>query len=247
MSPDTAGLAYRSLEARWREVSDRVAAAAVAAGRDPAAPTVLAVTKGHPVEAITAALDIGVVDIGESRVQEAQAKRSALTDGRAIWHMVGHLQRNKARTASQLFDVVHSLDGVALAASLNRVHEGASAPLRVFIEVDLTGITGRSGVSAAQLPGLLDALTTLPNLQPVGLMTIAPPGPGTAARTCFARLRELRDQLADSQGRLLPELSMGMSDDFEAAVAEGSTIIRLGRVLFGTPPPMQPRGRAGLS
>ena len=247
MTAGTVRGAYRSLEARWREARERVADAASRAGRDPAGITVVAVAKGHPVEATAAAIDIGIADIGESRVQEAQAKRSALGDRQATWHMIGHLQRNKARAATELFDLVHSLDSVTLAASLDRHASHARAPLRVLIEVELTGIAGRAGITAREVPGLLTEIRGLAQLRPVGLMTIAPPGSTDAARDCFARLRTLRDQVAAAHELALPELSMGMSDDFEVAVAEGSTMVRLGRVLFGTPGGTQPPGRPGLS
>ena len=226
----------RALEARLEAVRARVDAAATAAGRPAAAVTVLAVTKGHPVSAIAAAADLGLADIGESRVQEAELKQAGLP-GRAItWHMVGHVQRNKARAAARLFDVVHSLDSAVLAEALARHRPAAAPPLRVFIEVDLTGIAGRSGVTPAAAAGLVASLGALDRVRPVGLMTIAPPGSPAAARACFARLRLLRDELAGATGLPLSELSMGMSDDFEEAVAEGATVVRLGRVIFGDRP-----------
>ncbi len=224
---DAAGLAER-----LASVSERIRRAAEDAGRDPADVRVLAVTKGHPVEAIEDALSLGLREIGESRVQEAQAKRAQLAGRDISWHMIGHVQRNKARSAAELFDTVHSVDDAALAAALAAHRPAGAAPLRVLIEVEMTGITGRNGVTPDGAAGLLEVLRGLPALDPVGLMTIAPPDDPAAARTCFARLRDLRDRLRNGGGSL-GELSMGMSDDYEIAVAEGATMLRLGRVLFG--------------
>lgn len=218
---------------RLESVRGRVNRAAEAAGRDPRSITLLAVTKGHAVDAVDTAVSLGLRDIGESRVQEAQAKRSAFDGGEVSWHMIGHLQRNKARVAASLFDVVHSVDSVALASVLAHHRGGASTPLRVYIEVELTGIAGRSGVQPDTAAALLDELRTLAELEVVGLMTIAPPGAAEAAAACFARLSEIRDTLRDRHGMALDGLSMGMSDDFEIAIAHGSTVIRLGRALFG--------------
>lgn len=223
---------------RLQSVRERIRDAAARAGRDPAGVHLVAVTKGHPRAAVEAALSLGLHDIGESRVQEAQAKQAGLAGGDARWHMLGHLQRNKARSAASLFDVIHSLDSAALASALER-HRlerhrvGGAEPLPVLIEVELTGIASRSGVNAAAAADLLSGLRGLPHLSPVGLMTVAPPGPSAAVRACFARLRDLRDRLRQSHGLSLPELSMGMSGDFEIAVEEGATTIRLGTVLFG--------------
>ena len=151
--------------------------------------------------------------------------------------MIGHLQRNKARARRlPFFDTVHSVDGVALATALARNRGLETAPLRVFVEVELTGIPGRSGSHRRIRAGLLAELRTLSQLEVDGLMTIAPPGPPQAAADCFSRLRDLRAALADRDGIDLPGLSMGMSGDFELAIASGATVIRVGRVLFGDPP-----------
>lgn len=221
---------------RLAVVRGRVKRAAEAAGRDPGSIQLVAVTKGHTVAAVETAASLGLLDIGESRVQEAKAKRSAFHGGEVRWHMIGHLQRNKARAAASLFDTVHSVDSAALAADLARHRRGATTPLRVFIEVELTGIPGRSGVASAGAPALLEELRSLAELEAAGLMTIAPPAAPVAAADCFARLRALRDALVEQTGMALDGLSMGMSDDFEIAIAHGSTHIRLGRVLFGDPP-----------
>jgi PLP dependent protein len=218
---------------RLHQVRMRVGQAAERAGRDPAGVRLVAVTKGHPGAAIDWALRAGISDIGESRVQEAEAKKSKLADRAATWHMIGHVQRNKARTAATIFDVVHSVDSAPLAAALDRHRAADAARLPVLIEIELTGIAGRGGVPADAAAALLTEVLGLPRLEPVGLMTIAPPGSPDAARDCFARLLALRDRLRDDHSITLAELSMGMSDDFEIAVAEGSTMVRLGRVLFG--------------
>jgi PLP dependent protein len=218
---------------RLEKVRGRVSRAAEDARRDPATITLLAVTKGHPVSAVEIAVSLGLRNVGESRVQEAQAKHLAYDGGEVSWHMIGHVQRNKARVAAELFDVVHSVDSVALASALARHRAGASTPLRVYVEVELTGIPGRSGVQAGAVAALVGELRTVAALEVIGLMTIAPQGEPEAAAACFARLRELRDMLRDRHGMALEGLSMGMSDDFESAIAHGATIIRLGRVLFG--------------
>ncbi len=211
----------------------RIRGAAAAAGRDPAGIRLLAVTKGHGVETVVTAASLGLRDIGENRVQEAQGKRSAFAGDDVTWHMIGHLQRNKARAAATLFDVVHSVDSIALARALARHRSGAPTPLRVFVEVELTGIAGRAGATPDETPALVDELGALADLDLAGLMTVAPPGAPELADDCFARLRALRDALRDRQNMTLDGLSMGMSDDFEIAIAHGATEIRLGRVLFG--------------
>jgi pyridoxal phosphate enzyme (YggS family) len=232
-SPADANLLAERLVA----VRERVRRAARAAGRDPEAVRLLAVTKGHPAGAIEAAVSLGLRDIGESRVQEATAKRAAITAPGLSWHMVGHVQRNKARAAAALFDTVHSVDSAALAGDLARHRDARMARLRAFIEVELTGLPGRTGVEPAEAAALLDAVRDLAELEVVGLMTVAPPGPPEVAGDCFARLRSLRDDLRGSHGVPLDELSMGMSDDFEVAITHGATVIRLGRALFGDRPP----------
>ncbi|MGH7722997.1 MAG: YggS family pyridoxal phosphate-dependent enzyme [Candidatus Dormibacteria bacterium] len=221
---------------RLASIRERVGRAAQRAGRDPDGVRLLAVTKGHPAGAIEAAVSLGLRDIGESRVQEARAKRAAIQLPGVCWHMIGHLQRNKATQAAALFDVVQSVDSPALARALAR-HRDASAPrLQVFIEVELTGLPGRTGVPASDAADLLNVVLGLTVLEPVGLMTIAPAGGVEAAGRCFARLRAIRDALRESHGVALDELSMGMSDDFDVAIAHGATLIRLGRALFGERP-----------
>jgi PLP dependent protein len=224
------------LAQRLASIRRRVDSAARDAGRDPATIRVVAVTKGHPATAIEAAAAVGLHDVGESRVQEAQAKRDAIGGRQLDWHMIGHLQRNKARPAASLFDTVHSLDSAALAADLARHRDrlGASR-VRVLIEVELSGLPRRAGVPPADAAALVMAARGHAALDVVGLMTIAPPGPPEVAERCFSTLRNLRDSIQARHGVALEELSMGMSDDFEIAIAQGATIIRLGRALFGDP------------
>jgi pyridoxal phosphate enzyme (YggS family) len=162
------------------------------------------------------------------------------------WHMIGHLQRNKSRVAAAMFDVVHSIDSATLAQALDRHRPDGMERLRVLVEVELTGIAGRTGAHPDDLPAVFDALRDCVRLSPVGLMTIAPPHAPEAARACFARLRALREWLGDAHGIALRELSMGMSEDFEIAVSEGATLLRLGRVLFGDRPPVGPAHDAAI-
>ncbi len=225
-----------ALTERLAAVRERVRCAAEAAGRDPATVRVLAVTKGHPPGDVEAALSAGLRDIGESRVQEAQAKRAAVPTEGARWHMIGHVQRNKAGDTASLFDVVQSVDSLALAELLDRHRPQGAPPLQVFIEVELTGLPARTGVAPEDAHAVAAGLLGLVSLEPVGLMTIAPPGPPQVAADCFARLRALGERLRERHGLELPGLSMGMSDDFEVAVAQGATVVRLGRVLFGDRP-----------
>ncbi|MHB8717424.1 MAG: YggS family pyridoxal phosphate-dependent enzyme [Candidatus Dormibacteria bacterium] len=216
-------------------VRDRIAAACARCDRDPAQVTLIAVTKGHPAAAVRAVVAAGLHDIGESRVQETRAKRAVLGAGLPAgvrWHLVGQLQTNKARAAASLFDVVHSLDSERLAAALGRGRSPAPAPLRVLIEVELTGLAGRGGVTPEHLDALFGAARAHPQLRVAGLMSVAAPGSAESARASFARLRGLRDQLEQRHQVALPHLSMGMSDDFEVGVEEGATMVRVGRALF---------------
>ncbi|MDQ6855882.1 MAG: YggS family pyridoxal phosphate-dependent enzyme [Candidatus Dormibacteraeota bacterium] len=229
------GLTAEVVTKRLESIQARVTRAAEDAGRDPASIGVLAVTKGHAVEAVAIAVQLGLRDVGESRVQEAEAKRAAYAGAPLSWHMIGHLQRNKARAAASLFDTVHSVDSLPLAAALARHRDTDAARLRVFVEVELTGIPTRSGVTPEDAPALLTELRAMPRLEVDGLMTIAPPGPPEVVAECFARLRDLRGTLADRDGIAGLGLSMGMSSDFEVAIAHGATVIRLGRALFGAP------------
>jgi pyridoxal phosphate enzyme (YggS family) len=193
---------------------------------------VIAVTKGHPVEAIRAAVAAGLESIGENRVQEALAKQAQLTDPRVRWHLIGPLQRNKARHAVGRFVLIHSVDRMELAVELaRRCPEGLRQP--VLIEVNCSGEPQKSGVAPDGVLRLVEGIVTEPRLELQGLMTMAALSDDERVqRAAFGRLRGLRDALQRA-GHPVRELSMGMSGDFPVAVEEGATMVRLGTVLFG--------------
>ena len=194
--------------------------------------TIIAVTKGHGPEAVRAAHAAGLLDVGENRVQEALEKQEQARDAPVVWHLVGTLQRNKARHTVGRFALVHSVDRADLAAELNR-RVGTGTTQRILVQVNCSDEPQKGGVEPAGLPGLLDALRAFERLEVVGLMTMSALSDDVGEqRRAFRRLRELRDS-ADREGHRLPELSMGMSGDFPVAVEEGATMIRLGTVLFG--------------
>jgi len=228
--PGGTGVAQQLASARRR-----IALAAERAGRDPASVRLIAVTKTVAPERIAEAVAAGVTEIGENRVQEARLKHASVPPG-LRWHLIGHLQHNKASLAARLFDAVHSLDSERVGAALAEHRDPGRDPIQALVEVDFTGITARTGVPAETAEMLLRALAERPGLELAGLMTIAPAGDPESARDCFRRLRELRDRAEQRLGRELRELSMGMSDDFELAIEEGATMVRLGRVLFGERP-----------
>lgn len=212
-------------------VRERIAAAARRGGRRPEDVTLVAVTKGVDASQILEAVAAGVQDLGENRVQEAASKAAAVSAG-ARWHLVGHLQRNKVRQAVALFTVIHSLDGARLAADVSR---RAAAPVDVLLQVNVAGDAQKFGVPPEEAPTVLRAIAGLPALHVVGLMTIAPlSGDPEETRPIFGRLRGLRDDLEalGIAGVTLPHLSMGMSGDFEIAVEEGATMVRIGRAIF---------------
>lgn len=223
------------VQGNWRRVRDRVDAAAGRAGRPSESVTIVAVAKTQPAAAVAAVLDAGATDIGENYVQEAAAKIPFV--GRsARWHLIGHLQRNKSARAVELFDVIHTLDSVALGRTLAGLATARQRVIRVLVEVNLGAEATKSGVTPEALPALLRAFATVPVLMIDGLMAIPPPqGSAAATRPFFRALRELRDRVAVDAAPNAPlrELSMGMSDDFEEAVAEGATMVRIGRAIFG--------------
>ena len=228
-----------SLPDNLARVQDRIANAAARAGRDAAGVTLVAVTKLHPVEALLAAYRLGVRHFGENRVEEASLKlpafKQSIGDPAVMFHMIGHLQGRKAAAAAALFDRVHSVDGIKLAQRLSRL---ASKSLPILLEVNVSGEEskyGFDGTRRAELFGAVEAMIQLPNLQLDGLMTMAPVvEDAEQARPVFRALRELRDEIEGLYPNLrLPHLSMGMTDDFEVAVEEGATLVRIGRALFG--------------
>ena len=193
------------------------------------------VVKTVSEEAIREAVRLGLADLGENRVQEAQGHIAALGRGAVRWHLIGHLQRNKAGRAVELFDRVHGVDSVEVAEALSR-RAVAAGPrlLPVLVEVNVSGEATKFGVAPEGVGELIERVASLPGLALDGLMTVgAPVGDAADARSGFARLRALRDAGERTLGRRLPELSMGMSGDYETAVEEGATLVRVGSALFG--------------
>jgi pyridoxal phosphate enzyme (YggS family) len=228
MPPD-----YEEFQRRAEAVRALIEDACARAGRDPDDVELLAVTKGQPVEAVEFAARLGLSAVGESRVQEAIDKR-ALTRAAVAWELIGHLQSNKARLAVAHFDRIQGVDSEKLAEILDREAAALGKVQAVLLQVNAGLDPAKSGVEPAGAAQLLSAALARKNLRVEGLMTIAPNSgdPGVARRT-FAHLREIRDRLAADSGAPLRELSMGMSGDLEAAVLEGSTIVRVGSALFG--------------
>lgn len=232
------GEAGREVARRLADVRARIGAAAQRSGRRPQEVLLVAVTKTVPAPVVVAAMAAGQRVFGENRVQEAVAKAAACGPG-AAWHLIGHLQGNKAKQAARLFDVVESLDSPALAAELDRRAREAGRRLRVLVQVKVGDEPTKSGVPPAEAPALIEATSRLPGLEVAGLMTIPPPSAAPEdSRRWFALLRELRgrwDGACCPRGALR-ELSMGMSGDYEVAVEEGATIVRVGSALFGPRP-----------
>jgi pyridoxal phosphate enzyme (YggS family) len=223
-----------SFRDRLDSVRERMVAALGRSGRVPGAVLLVAVVKTVPAALVAEAVALGVADLGESRVQEAETRIAALGRGAVRWHLIGHLQRNKAGKAAQLFDRVHSLDSIDVARTLSMRAAGAGLRLPVLAEVNISGEPAKHGVAPDGARSLVEAIAGLPGLALDGLMTVgARVERADEARPGFARLRALRDRLEASTGLRLPELSMGMSGDFEAAIAEGSTMVRVGTALFG--------------
>ncbi|MEA2175463.1 MAG: dependent protein [Blastocatellia bacterium] len=228
------------LAERLALVRRRIETSAQRVARAPEEVTLIAVSKTHPPETLLRAIEAGVRDLGENRVQEADAKITELGRTRARWHLIGHLQANKARRAVALFDVIHSLDSASLARRLDHLcAESAREELPVLIQVDLAGEETKSGVDEDELPRVVEAVAACQSLRLLGLMTLPPFfEDAELARPYFRRLRELRDALA-SGGNFGPgrgELSMGMSHDFEVAIEEGATMVRVGTAIFGARP-----------
>jgi pyridoxal phosphate enzyme (YggS family) len=227
------------LTERVRQVRARMAAAAERSGRSAEAVTLVAVTKTVPVERIQQAHDLGLRVFGENRVQEAREKMNALEEVPGLhWHMIGHLQTNKAWLAVQLFEMVQSVDNMRLARRLDIGAAARGKRLPVLLEVNVSGEASKEGVRPEGLVELVELMRRLPSLEVQGLMTVAPyTRQPEEVRPIFRRLRELRDAMrARYPGTEWPHLSMGMSDDFEVAIEEGATIVRLGRALFGERP-----------
>lgn len=222
---------------RVRAVRRRIEEAAAACGRDPAEIRLVAVSKTWPPQAVVAAHEAGLGVFGENYVQEARDKIAALAALPLRWHLIGHLQTNKAKFAVRLFDLIHTLDSVRLAREIDRLAARLPKVQDVLIQVSLAGEETKSGASPAEVPALLAEASRLSHLRVLGLMTIPPYfDDPERARPYFARLRALRDRLEEESGIALPELSMGMTGDFEAAIAEGATLVRIGTAIFGNRP-----------
>jgi pyridoxal phosphate enzyme (YggS family) len=222
------------LAANLASVRDRIAAAERRSGRPAGSVTLIGVVKTLPAEALAAAVALGLTDLGENRVQEAESHQRSVPRAAARWHMIGHLQRNKAGRALELFDVFHGIDDLDLANALAQRGARSERRVPVLLEVNVSGESTKFGVSPEDVAGLAAEVERLPALELKGLMTVgAPVERSDQARAGFARLRELRERVAQQLGRPLPELSMGMSGDFEVAVEEGATMVRVGTALFG--------------
>jgi pyridoxal phosphate enzyme (YggS family) len=229
-----------SLQDRLELVRARIAAAERRSGRTPGGVTLIGVVKTQPSEAIAAAVELGLRDLGENRVQEAELHQQRIARTAARWHMIGHLQRNKAGKALPLFDLVHGVDDAELGEALAQRARAAGRRVPVLVEVNVSGEGSKFGVAPDDLPALLERLAALDGIELRGLMTVgAPVGTPADARGGFAHLRGLRDDGERRLGRPLPELSMGMSGDYEVAVEEGATLVRVGTAIFGERSPKE--------
>jgi len=223
-----------SIATQLQQVQDRIRRAAVACGRDPSSVKLVVVGKTHPAPLLREAVLAGASDLGENYIQEARQKIAALADLAVRWHFIGHSQTNKARVAVGLFHLIHTVDSVRLAIELDKAATKIGKRQDVLIEVNSGDQPSKTGIAADQAMDLAATIKTLANLNLLGLMTMPPffDDP-QRARPFFAALRALRDKMAAALNADLPELSMGMSADVEAAIAEEATIVRVGTAIFG--------------
>ena len=224
-----------ALRARLADVRARIARAAGRAGRDPASIRLIAVSKTFPVEYVRAAADAGQIDFGENKVQDALLKMDQTTDLAVRWHLIGHLQSNKAKKAGR-FDLVHSIDGPALVEKLDEAAQAAGRRIDLLAQVDVAGEATKHGAREDELTAIFDAARSARACRVVGLMIIPPAVDDPEdARPYFRALRDVRDRLLARgvDASMLQELSMGMSHDFEVAVEEGATLVRVGTAIFG--------------
>lgn len=227
------GFSERGIAARLAAVRERIARAATAAGRDPAGIRLVGVSKLQPVSAIQAALAAGLEDLGENFVQEALEKMDALGPVPACWHFIGALQSNKTAAVAARFDWVHGVDRLKLAERLARQRPAERPPLNVCVQVHVGGEASKGGAEPAEVEALAHTISALPGLRLRGLMAVPPPETDPARQRAWCReLAELYQRLR-AGGLGLDTLSMGMSDDLEAAVAEGATMVRIGTAIFG--------------
>ena len=223
------------VEENYRKIMERIGEAAAKSGRAAGAVKLLGAAKSQNAEAVRAAIMAGLVLVGENYVQEAQEKKKLVAE-RAEWHMIGHLQRNKAKTAVEIFDVIESLDSVALAVALDKEGRRRGKGVRAFVEVNLGGEESKTGIAKSQIEALLEQTAALANLRIEGLMTVPPLGENPEeSRRYFRELTELKEKFAARRfpNVDLKELSMGMTHDYAVAVEEGATIVRIGTALFG--------------
>jgi PLP dependent protein len=224
----------QNLTLHVNHVRSRIRRAAVAADRDPAAITLVAVTKSQTAESIRLAATAGVTDFGENYLQEAAAKMDLLADLSLRWHFIGGIQSNKTRAIAERFDWVHSIDRLSVARRLSEQRPFHAPPLNLCIQVELVPEPNKGGVAPGEVRPLAAAAAGLPRVRLRGLMCVPPPQTNDAqTRAVFARLRTLLEEL-NASGHKLDTLSMGMSGDFESAIAEGATLVRIGTALFGS-------------
>lgn len=224
------------LAANLQNIRNRIAEACGRAGRDPASVALVAVTKTHPADTVAEAARLGLTLFGESKVQEAKGK-IPLCSGKLRWQMIGHLQSNKCRDAVQLFEMIQSVDSFSLAEEISRRAEQAAKTMPILLEVNIVGEASKFGYKPEQVLADLERLNALPRVEIHGLMTIPPWTPlPEKARAVFRKLREIKERCEQLLGAPLPHLSMGMSHDFEIAIEEGATMVRIGTALFGERP-----------
>ena len=230
------------LAGNWQKVEQRIEAACNRAHRNRSEVLLVAVSKGHPPETVRAAADLGHTLFGENKVQEAKAKIS-LCPGRLHWHMIGHLQSNKCRDAVYFFEMIESVDSLAIAQEVSKAAQKWGKTMPILIEVNIAGEASKFGFKPDQVLAELEQINALPRIEIHGLMTMAPWTPEPEkVRPIFQELRELKQRCEQKLGAPLPHLSMGMSGDFEIGIEEGATIVRIGTALFG---PRQSARKAG--
>jgi pyridoxal phosphate enzyme (YggS family) len=225
-----------TIQSRLKCVKDRIIEAALACGRDPKAVNLVAVSKTVPADRVSAAISAGVTDLGENYVQEAREKIEALGRETVSWHFIGHLQSNKAKYAVKLFDLIHSVDSLKLAKELDRRARAVGKVQKVLVQVNISGEATKSGIETEQAVALVRQMARLDNLSICGLMTMPPYfNSPEKVRPYFRALKDLGDLIRTEAIRnvSMAELSMGMTGDFEAAIQEGATLVRIGTAIFG--------------
>jgi PLP dependent protein len=221
------------IAANLQNIQQRVAAACARSGRDPASVTLVAVSKGHSADEVREAAELGLTLFGENRVQEAKIKIGQCPS-RLQWHLIGHLQSNKCRDAVHFFRMIQSVDSLSLAQEINKWADKSAKTMPILLEINVAGESSKFGYSPANVLLELREINALPKIEVHGLMTVAPWTPeAEKVRPVFRQLRELKTQCEEILGAPLPHLSMGMSGDFEVAVEEGATMIRIGSALLG--------------